>query len=89
MFNNFFKYKLVAGAHDIYNLNCATAQTRTILKVFRYDQLPLNSPEKHDLLIIKTNLPFQVNQFVKVISLAAQGFKPQGKKLVFFFLVRL
>jgi hypothetical protein len=70
---------LIAGAHEIYNLNPAIAQTRTILKVFPYDQLPLSSPLKHDLAIIKTNLPFQINQFVKEISLPAQGFKPPDK----------
>lgn len=72
-------YKLIAGAHDIYNLNPANVQIRTILKVFPYDQLPLNSPQKHDLAIIKTNLPFQITTFVKVISLPVQGFQPQGK----------
>jgi hypothetical protein len=50
-----------------------------MLKVFPYDQLPLVSPLKHDLAIIKTNLPFQINQFVKEISLPIQVFQPPGK----------
>jgi len=75
-----YLYKLIAGAHNIYNLNPATVQTRTIMNVFPFDQLPPNASQKHDILIIKTNLPFQINQFVKVISLARQGFLPRGKK---------
>jgi hypothetical protein len=50
------------------------------MKVFPFDQLPPNASQKHDILKIKTNLPFQINQFVKVISLARQGFLPRGKK---------
>jgi hypothetical protein len=50
------------------------------MNVFPFDQLPPNASQKHDILKIKTNLPFQINQFVKVISLARQGFLPRGKK---------
>ena len=82
-------YQLIAGAHEIRNLNLANVQTRTISSVFPYDTLPKQSLLKHDLAILKTSAPFQINQFVRMISLPIQGFQPKGKNVSCFMCIVL
>jgi hypothetical protein len=67
---------LIAGAHTIFNLDPATVQERRIFNVQPFDQMP--SAQKHDISILKTNRPFQMNRFVQKINLPDNGFKPPG-----------
>ena len=62
--------QLVAGAHERNYLNTPDIQLRTVGKYLPFDTFHKGDRHKHDIAILKTNEPFQLNRlFVRTISL--------------------
>ena len=76
--------QLVAGAHERKYSNTPNIQIRTVGRYLPFDKFQKGDRCHHDIAILKTNAPFQLNQFVQKIFVSGTGYQPRGNNCKLF-----